>query len=807
MPSRTALTVRSTIEYNRQCRPTENGFRISGGKLLVTVLTIDIDSCAQEKLQLNVQRMLIGFVVLLSLNLSVMNTVLATVVIEWVTVGDPGNAEHTRTQADGTSGYGRVDYEYRIGKYEVTNGQYAEFLNAVATTDTYQLYRDKMGSDIEGGISRSGVDGSYSYTVKPHMGNKPVNHVSWFDAARFANWLHNDQPVGTQNASTTEDGTYTFTGFETVGTRNPGAQFFLPSEHEWQKAAFYQPGAVTSDGDEWWFYGTASDVLPQLAVATPTGDVRNPGPQIINLYHGAGWNGAIYGNVVTVGGSGSTSYYGAYDMIGNVFEWTTADPNKPDPFHVGPYIVRGGSFTNTQGHITNKERNLGPKPNGGGHEHSFPSKNNGFRLASYVPALTTNIPEPATLTLIILGILGVAGIRRKASLLVVLMAASFFPAFTNRVAADTFGSDANFFDIEFLSIGNPGNAPDISDEANPDLPGAVAYDYRIGKYEVSEGMIAIANIEGGLGITQSSRGPDKPATYVNWIEAIKFINWLNTSTSHQAAYKLSGNTFSLWEPEDAGYDPVNPYRNSLAKYFLPSADEWYKAAFYDPVTGDYYNYATGSNTLPASVASGTAPHTAVYDQHYQDGPADVTLAGGLSPYGTMAQSGNVTEMEETDFDMVNDEVKSPRGVRGGQYWQSDLFPGFMTKSYRNSIRATIYSSASYLGFRVASTSLLSADYNQDGIVDGADYTVWRDSIGELVPPATGADGNGDGIIDEGDYTFWKERFGTILNHIGTASSNAVPEPSSMSLFAMILVLATLSRLDRGVHNRAAATLY
>jgi hypothetical protein len=273
----------------------------------------------------------------------------------------------------------------------------------------------------------------------------------------------------------------------------------------------------------------------------------------------------------------------------------------------------------------------------------------------------------------------------------VLLATSFVPAFTNRVAADTFGSDANLFDIEFVGIGDLGNAPDISGDPNPDFPGSVAYGYRIGKYEVSEGMITIANIEGGFGITQSNRGPDKPATLVSWIEAIKFINWLNTSTSRQAAYKLSGTVYSS------------------------------------------------------------------------------------------------------------------RGVRGGQYWQYAVFPGFMTKSYRNSINPDRYTS--YLGFRVASTTLLSADYNQNGIVDGADYTVWRDSIGQFVLPATGADGNGDGIIDEGDYAFWKERFGTILDYTGTASSNAVPEPNSMSLFAMVLVFTTLNRLDRGVHNRAATTLH
>ena len=69
--------------------------------------------------------------------------------------------------------------------------------------------------------------------------------------------------------------------------------------------------------------------------------------------------------------------------------------------------------------------------------------------------------------------------------------------------------------------------------------------------------------------------------------------------------------------------------------------------------------------------------------------------------------------------------------------------------------------------------MLSADYNRNGIVDTADYTLWQDSIGESVLPATGADGNGDGIIDQADYAFWKERFGTVVNGTGTASSERI----------------------------------
>ena len=85
----------------------------------------------------------------------------------------------------------------------------------------------------------------------------------------------------------------------------------------------------------------------------------------------------------------------------------------------------------------------------------------------------------------------------------------------------------------------------------------------------------------------------------------------------------------------------------MARYFLPSVDEWYKAAYYDPTSGVYYDYPTGSDTAPTAVASGTAAGTAVYNQLLAQGPADITLAGGLSPYGTMGQGGNVSELEET----------------------------------------------------------------------------------------------------------------------------------------------------------------
>ncbi len=149
------------------------------------------------------------------------------VTIDWVTVGDPDNAADTTT-------YGAVADAFQIMKFEFQNSQYTDFLNSVAATDTYSLYNANMGSDARGGITQSGSSGSYTYAVKTNMGDKPVNYVSWFDAARVSNWLMNGQ-----GSSSTETGAYTLGG-ATSGNAvpvNSGATFYIPTEDQWYKAA------------------------------------------------------------------------------------------------------------------------------------------------------------------------------------------------------------------------------------------------------------------------------------------------------------------------------------------------------------------------------------------------------------------------------------------------------------------------------------------------------------------------------------------------------------------------------------------
>ena len=88
------------------------------------------------------------------------------------------------------------------------------------------------------------------------------------------------------------------------------------------------------------------------------------------------------------------------------------------------------------------------------------------------------------------------------------------------------------------------------------------------------------------------------------------------------------------------------------------------------------------------------------------------------------------------------------------------------------------------------------DYNNDDVVNAADYTLWRDTLGsEDDLRANGDDtGNSEGIIDAADYVFWKDNYGAGGSGASLSASNAVPEPSSLALIALgLTALAGLRR--------------
>jgi formylglycine-generating enzyme required for sulfatase activity len=269
--------------------------------------------------------------------------------------------------------------------------------------------------------------------------------------------------------------------------------------------------------------------------------------------------------------------------------------------------------------------------------------------------------------------------------------------------ADTFGSGGSQFTMGFVNIGDPGNAADSNGR------GAVAYEYRMGVNEVSRGMIDAYNaLSGEASLTMSDmsalggNGTARPATGISWNEAARFVNWLNTSKGFGAAYKFTtggaNDNVEQWNVGDSGFDPSNPFRNANARYYIPSLTEWYKAAYYDPSaaggTGGYWNFATGSDSTPTAVASGNSPGTAVFGQSFGTGPADVTQTGGLSPFGTMGQNGNVHEWAESYIINTSSEVQ--RAYWGGTWSTSASILAAQTLLY-----TAPTSDSSSRGFRVA----------------------------------------------------------------------------------------------------------
>ena len=335
----------------------------------------------------------------------------APVTYQLVPVGNPGNANDPATG----SVYGGVAYDYQIGKYDVTIGQYTDFLNAVAKTDTYSLYNTDMGTDPNTrGISRSGVSGSYSYSVIGPDGvvngqsgaNRPITWVSWWDSARFANWLANGQPTGAQTSTTTENGAYNVNG-ATSGTAparnvtnpNTGATptYVIPTENEWYKAAYYSP-VLNSGSGGYYTYATQSNTDP--------GNVPGSGSNQANWSLDDVWSVTQDGlydtdqNYLTDVGAftNSASFYGTFDQSGNVWQW-----NDLDGLPGSSRGIRGGSWQSFNPTSVSSSGGYLALPG------SPVGSDVGFRLAS-VP-----VPEPSTWAMGLAGIACVAwrSVRRR----------------------------------------------------------------------------------------------------------------------------------------------------------------------------------------------------------------------------------------------------------------------------------------------------------------------------------------------------------------------------------------------------------
>jgi len=282
----------------------------------------------------------------------------------------------------------------------------------------------------------------------------------------------------------------------------------------------------------------------------------------------------------------------------------------------------------------------------------------------------------------------------KKSHLVAALLAAFTLSIQPSAQADTFGTSGNEFTIDFVDIGNTGNAADTT------TYGAVPYEYRASIYEISQNAITKATASGMANVTAGAWTGNQPAATINWYEAAAFVNFLNTNSGKTAAYNLtfSGSwSMALWSSEQAWTaGGTNLYRNKDAYYFLPSENEWYKAAYYNAAGTNYFLYPTASSSVPTAVASGTDAGSAVYNSVALV-PAIVDSAGGLSPYGTMGQGGNVYEWNESAFDGSNSSSSESRAIRGGYWSNTELGLRSSARSFDDPADELLT-----IGFRVAS---------------------------------------------------------------------------------------------------------
>jgi formylglycine-generating enzyme len=301
------------------------------------------------------------------------------VTIDWSPVTNPGNAADPREGDSLRPGlhFGAVAYSFNIGTYDVTTSQYAEFLDAKDPTgaNVLGLYNTNMSNAVFGGITYTPSNpAGAKYSAMAGRENHPITNETWYSAVRFANWINNGQG----NADT-ESGAYTLLGGTPTPSnaltivRSSDATVWLPSEDEWYKAAYYHPVG------NYYSYPTGSDISPTASAPTAL-------PNSANIANAVG-------NYTDVGAySGTTSYYGAYDMAGNVLQWN--ESLIANEFRG----LRGATFAQPAFDLLPNNRSFS-------NADDFVSVTNGFRLAS--------VPEPSAIVLAALAGVTLLAIRSR----------------------------------------------------------------------------------------------------------------------------------------------------------------------------------------------------------------------------------------------------------------------------------------------------------------------------------------------------------------------------------------------------------
>lgn len=296
--------------------------------------------------------------------------------IDFVTIGQPGNAPWAGngTLGDRAIGRGRVDYEYRIGRFEVTTAQWVEFMNAAYDRPANDQIPFMQLPSTWGGASQSPtVPGGRRWRVSQGNDMLPVGNISWRMAAIYCNWLHNDKALtrdafltGAYNVST-----FGYTGpngdqFTDQAARSPGARYFIPTWDEWLKATHFDPSRFGQGQPGWWSFANMRETVTPIGLPPPfgTGEANA----------GSGSAGIPLGSYVNV-----MSPWGLYDTAGGMSEWTesiffrsTLDNRR---------IADGSAFDEST--VADSVRSFG------GDFPSFALGNYGLRIAAAIPTPST----------------------------------------------------------------------------------------------------------------------------------------------------------------------------------------------------------------------------------------------------------------------------------------------------------------------------------------------------------------------------------------------------------------------------------
>ena len=582
--------------------------------------------------------------------------------ISLVQVGAPNNpADPSSTNSAATNGYGSVLMPYQIGTYDVKASEYCAFLNAVAKkSDLHGLYNTNMTSDPDVAcITRSG-DAAIGYTYIPIDGRKdfPVTYVGWFAATRFCNWLENGQPTGDQTNGVTENGAFV------TGIPVQGAAWSLPTEDHWYKAAYYIPSTNNTPG-KYCSFGTDSNDAPgnkweEAVVANRA-----------NYYLNGTFTTSTQPRLTPVGSfKASASPWGAYDMAGEVNQWTsTFDASGKN------VIVRGGSWkSQSSDELKSTARFTNPVQG---------SSTIGFRVVYNIPPL---------------------------------------PIVTHLDMMK-----------DLVPVGDPNNDPDISGTPGVARLGTVPTVYQIEKYDVTaeqycmflnavathadphalynQQMATDSDVASIIRYGNTNRGysyftiPGRekfPITYVNWFATLRFCNWLehDQPIGDESSETTESGSF---DPDDQG---VFSIATNNPKWLLPTEDQWYKAAYYQPAKDGnprfYYSFGTGSyqppvNNLPTN--SLTSSNSANY---CLNGIFTTPTKPRLNPVGTFTK----TTSPCGAYDMAGDVnqwtmtplLSEPNSlvVRGGS-WAST---NYQDLRFGAALFVDASSSSSTIGFRV-----------------------------------------------------------------------------------------------------------